>query len=309
MKEQFIIKLPFNNSFKSHTSIKMKLDMNHIYVFDSETHKSIMGIPHENDIPVMINNNVLSIGKQDVVLSEEFVSHLLDKAFNKEVHLGIKPDFISEEEQPNSIQIKAKLEFIEQKTDYQAVYFSLEGLEGYFAMKVRNEEEVKLGKEVTLYLPLNRINIYNDEHDKLNSREVVYPNLTKAVIKNVKGNMHINIAGKTLVYPAEEGLEDGEYEVKLHQDKLMPIFPRKMVKKGLKNPEMDNPNNKIKVSAYDEDVLGKTLLTYVAVEGFENYVSLVLENNFSVYKLPKFEVYVPREALEIITKDAAEVSK
>ena len=73
-----------------------------------------------------------------------------------------------------------------------------------------------------------------------------------------------------------------------------------MLKAGLENPEMENPKNKIKVSAYDEDVLGSKLLVYVQVANFEFYSSFVLDNNFSVYKLPKFEMYVPRDAFELI---------
>ena len=65
---------------------------------------------------------------------------------------------------------------------------------------------------------------------------------------------------------------------------------------------MDNPKNKIKVSAYDEDVLGDKLLVYVQVKDFDYYASFVIENNFSVYKMPKFDLYVPREAFELIKK-------
>ena len=53
----------------------------------------------------------------------------------------------------------------------------------------------------------------------------------------------------------------------------------------------------MKVSAYDEDVLGTKILAYVAINGFEHYASFMMENNFSVYKMPKFSMYVPREAL------------
>ena len=58
---------------------------------------------------------------------------------------------------------------------------------------------------------------------------------------------------------------------------------------------MSNPHNKIKVSAYDEDVLGHKLLIYVAIKGFEKWGSFVVDNNFSVYKMPKFDMYVPED--------------
>ena len=296
-KEQFIIKIPFNSKLHSNESIKVDLDMNHVYLFDHETHKAIMGIPHEDEFPVFIKDGALTMGEQRIDLDVDFAKHLLDSACNEKVLLGVKPDYISLEEIPNSLKIRGKLEFVEQKTDYQAVYFSIKGLDGYFALKMRNEEKVNLGKEMELYIPYQRISIYDSEHNKVNSRELVYENRSRATVINKNGKMIVKLAGATLEYPSE-GIEDGEYEVVLKQDKLLPLYSKKIIKKNnLVNPEMDNPKNKIKVSAYDKDLLGNKLLVYVQVAGFENYCTFVVKNNFSVYKMPKFEMYVPREAL------------
>ena len=195
----------------------------------------------------------------------------------------------------DALELTAKLEFVEQKTDYQAVYFSLKGIEGYFALKMKNDENVDLGKEVNLYLPYQRLNVYDADHNKLNSREPLFANQGIAVVKNNKGQMQIRFGKNVLTYPENLDYPDGEYEILLKQDKLMPIFSRKLLKKGFVNPEMDNPKNVIKVSAYDEDVLGTKLLTYVQVDGFDYYCSFVMENNFSVYKMPKFSMYVPED--------------
>ena len=303
-KDQFIIKIPFNSKIHANEETNVEFDMNHAYLFDAETHKAIMGIPAEDEIPVVIKDNVMSMGAQDFALEEEYASHLLDAAYGNEVALAIKPEYIGEEEIPNALKVMAKLEFVEQKTDYQAVYFSLRGVDGYFAMKVKNDEDVKLGKEVALYFPYQRINVYDQDHNKLNSREVVYPNRGVATVSNSKGEMRVKVEGMTLTYPAEEAYPDGEYEIIFKQDKLLPLYSKKMLKKNdkLANPEMDNPKNVIKVSAYDEDVLGTKILAYVQLGGFEKYASFVLENNFSVYKMPKFELYVPRDAFELKVK-------
>ena len=294
-KDQFIIKTPFNSKMHANEDITVDFDMQHVYLFDIETHKAIIGLPHEDEIPVRLNKNILVVGEQEKVIDEEYFSHLLDLAFDGEVYLGIKPDYVSLQEIPNSIQLGAKLEFVEQKTDYQAVYFSIKGVDGYFAMKVKNDEPVALGKEVTLYLPYQRINIYDGEHNKLNSKEVVFPNKGKASVTVNGDKMIISTAGAKLEYPVQEGIESGEYEIIFKQDKLLPLFNKKMQKAGYKNPEVEDGYNRIKVSAYDEDVLGNKLLTYVEVQGFEAYASFVVENNFSVYKMPKFELYVPAD--------------
>ena len=301
-KDQFIIKIPFNSKIHANEDVNIEFDMNHVYLFDAETHKAIMGIPHEDEIPVKINHNIVEIGEQSLLLDNEYVNHLLDASNNNDVFLAIKPEYVSMEEVPNSLKVKVKLEFVEQKTDYQALYFSLKGVPGYFAMKMRNGEEIKLGKEVDLYFPYQRINVYDNDHNKLNSREEVFANLATAVVTNVKDEMHVKVGDATLVYPLDPDYPDGEYNITLKQDKLLPIFPRKMLKKDHINPEMDNPKNRIKASAYDEDVLGSKLLIYVAVKGFENYCSFVINNEFSVYKLPKFDLYVPREAFVLTPK-------
>ena len=299
-KEQFIIKIPFNSKIHANEDVKVEFDMNHVYLFDVDTHKAIMGIPSENEIPVVIKDNVVSIGEQDIVLEQDFVDHLLDNAFNNNVKLAIKPDYVSLEEVPDSLKVKAKFEFVEQKTDYQAVYFSLKGVDGYFALKMANDQKVNLGKEVDLYLPYRRLKVYDANHNKINSREVVFENKGTANVNSKNGKMTISFGGNKLVYPENSSYPDGQYEIVFKQDKLLPIFPKKMLKKNdkLENPEMSAPN-KIKVSAYDEDVLGDTLLVYVEVKGFEKYASFVVKNNYSVYKMPKFELYVPEDAFEL----------
>ena len=301
-KDQFIIKIPFNSKIRANEDTKVEFDMNHVYLFDAESHKAIMGIPHEDEIPVRINGNILSMGEQQLGLEQDFVDHLLDAAFDSDVKLAIKPEYISLEEIPNSLKISAKLEFIEQKTDYQAVYFSLKGVDGYYAMKIKNEDKVKLGQIVDLYLPYQRINVYDADHNKANSREKVFKNQGTAMVSINKGQMIVKVGGATLVYPEEQDIAGGEYEITFKQDKLLPIFSRAMLKKGNQNPEMDNPRNTIKVSAYDEDILGQKLLTYVQVNDFQYYCSFVVENNFSVYKMPKFSLYVPREAFTLTRK-------
>ncbi len=303
-KDPFIIKIPFNSKIHANEEINVAFNMDHIYMFDADTHKAIMGIPHEDEIPVRINNNLMQVGEQDIVLEKDFVDHLLDSAFNADIKLAIKPDYITlnkpESEEEEAIALKGKLEFIEQKTDYQAVYFSLAGLEGYFAIKIANGEKVVLGKEVELYIPYQRVKLYDEKHNKVNSREIIHPNKGVCTVKTVNGMMKINVGGTTLTYPNNENYADGRYEITFKQDKLVPIFSKKMLKnnKALTNPEMEAPN-KIKVSAYDEDVLGDELLIYVQIPGFEHYASLVVPNNFSVYKMPKFEMYVPSDAFTL----------
>jgi len=300
--EQFIVKIPFDSSIHANEEINIKLDMNHIYMFDKETQKSIMGIPHEDMIPVQIKDDVFVVGKQKIKIDDEYQRHLLDQAYIGKKYLAIKPEYISMDKTPNSLKITAKLEFIEEKTDYDALYFSLAGIDGYYALKVKKNTHPKLGDEVEIYLPYAKLVIRDEENNRLNSREILYPNKFDARVSKKNGQMMISVAGTTLTYADKEDIEEGEYNLIFKQDKLEPLFNKKLLKSGLKNPEMSNPHNVIKVAAYDEDVLGKKILAYVAVSGSENYASFVLDNNFSVYKMPKFSLYVPIDAFTLVKK-------
>ena len=298
-KEPIIIKIPFNSKIKSNVETNISLNMDHVYMFDYDTHRAIIGIPFEDEIPVRISGDSLKVGEQAILLDNDYHSRLVDSAFDNDVLLGIKPDYIAMDAVPNSIKLRATLEFIEQKTNYQAVYFSLKGVEGYFAIKVRNDVEVELGKEIDIFLPYQKVSIYDLNHNRVNSREIIYPNTTNAIVEQENGEKEIIIrfGGTSLRYPNDSNYPAGEYELTLLQDKLIPLFPHSMLKNGYSNPEVEDAYNKIKVSAYDEDILGSNLLTYVEVKGFDKYCSFIVNNNFSVYKLPKFDLYVPRDAL------------
>ena len=298
-KEPFIIKVPFTGRLPVNNTVDIEFDMNHVYLFDKDNEKAIMGIPAEDEIPVAISQELVIMGDQEIKLSESFTNHLLDSAQCGDVKLAIKPDYIKLEEVPESLKIRAKLEFVEQKTDYQAVYFSLSGVDGYYALKMPNDEKVALGKEVDLYLPYDRINIYDKDHNKVNSREALLPNEGEADVTVANGIMKIKVGGSVLTYKDPGDMKSGKYLIKFKQDKLQPLYNRALRKVGLENPEMDNPRNTLKVAAYDEDVLGGKLLVYVAIKGFETYSSFVVDNNFSVYRMPKFEMYVPEDGFTL----------
>ena len=299
-KESLILKMPFQGRMMSNVDTNVEFEMERVYLFDFDTHKSIMGMPDEDFFKCKIDDKSITIGKQKINLPDSLKEKLLSRAYSDDVMVGIQPSYITNEKLQESLPIKVKFEFLEQKTDYQAVYFSIDGLEGNFAFKVKNSEKVTLGKEVTLYLPVERIKIYDSKHNKWNSREIVYEDKFMAHVEQKGENIVISTPFGTFTYPNDTKLASGEYEMSLSQEGLTPIFNKKMVKQGFKNnPEILANKNRIKVSAYDEDGLGEMNSIFVKVKGLPNYATFVVENNFSVYKMPEFEMAVPFEAFKI----------
>ena len=62
-----------------------------------------------------------------------------------------------------------------------------------------------------------------------------------------------------------------------------------------------NKNQLLNVSCYDEEVVGSKNIIFAKIKGFnEEYVTLLTKNNFSVYKMPKFTIEVPIDAIKLI---------
>ena len=52
-------------------------------------------------------------------------------------------------------------------------------------------------------------------------------------------------------------------------------------------------------SCYDEEPQHKINTVFAQIKGFDEYVTFVVENNFSVYKMPKFKLLVPVDGFEL----------
>ena len=54
------------------------------------------------------------------------------------------------------------------------------------------------------------------------------------------------------------------------------------------------------VSCYDEEPQKDVNYVYAQIKGFDEYVTLAVKNNFSVYKMPKFKIVVPDDGFELL---------
>ena len=54
------------------------------------------------------------------------------------------------------------------------------------------------------------------------------------------------------------------------------------------------------VSCYDEEPQHQLNTIFVKIDGFAEYVTLSIKNNFSVYKMPKFKIAVPSDGFELL---------
>ena len=126
-------------------------------------------------------------------------------------------------------------------------------------------------------------------------------NIANAKLTTLKNGLRvINIAGgETLMY---ENLPypDGEYQFLLKQDKVKVIFNKKMAKTLGKEFVPPFPGQTLTVSCYDEEPQQHLNTIFVKIKGFDEYVTLLIDNEFSVYKMPQFKVWVPEDGFELI---------
>ena len=295
-----VMKAPLTTNIKGGDDIKLHFNNERVYLFDKDSEHSLIGMPSYNKIPVSFKETGLHVGEEVITVDEEYLSHLLDKASEKESLLAIKPEHVSLEKREDNTPLNVYVDFVEERTNYNIIYAKIKGVKQYLIFRAPKDSEInsKLDSRTTIYLPLEKMLVFDENDDSLYAREQVYPNSTTAKLVTAKnGNKIIELAGgDKLVYPSlPQELEDGEYEFLLKQDKCKVVFTKKLCKE-LKIPyEKPNMNECLSVSCYDEEPQHKTNIIYVKIRGFEEYVTLLIPNDFSVYKMPKFKIMVPND--------------
>ena len=299
--KNIILKSGLNASIKTQDDIFLKFNNERVYLFDKETEHSLIGMPSFNKIPCKVVGNNIELGKQSLELSEDRASHLVAEAFEGVKFMAIKPEYIELEPQEGALKLKVKIDFIEERTNYDIVYSMLDGVEEYLMFRAPKGNTYKAGQDLDVYLPEDQISIRDELDNNLTSREVIFPNAAQAHVstdKNGKRVVEIK-GGSKLVYDSLD-VQDGDYQFLLKQDKCHVVFGKKSKKQlGIEPTQNVDKNQCLAVSCYDEEPQKTKNIIFVQIKGFEEYVSLVIDNNFSVYKMPKFSIQVPADGFEL----------
>ena len=258
-------------------------------------------MPSYNKIPCCVENNTIKIGKDtSIELDEEYRSHLLEGAYQEKRNLIFKPEYIEFEASPTNRLVKVKVDFIEERTNYNIIYSNVKGEEAYFIFRANKDRKINPSDELDIYLPLDKIYVADEHDDSFYSREIIFPNVARAKVTTKDGKSKVAIVkGETLIYD-DLGVEDGEYNFILKQDKCEVVFSRKVAKDMTEEVNRRAEKGQyLTVSCYDEEPQHKMNTIFAKIKGFDEYVTLTVKNNFSVYKMPKFKVIVPRDAFEL----------
>ena len=311
-KGHVIMKSPLVTHVRVNDDIKLDIDMQRVYLFDKDSEHSLIGMPSYNKLPCKVEDGKIILGTSEIPFDEEYGSHLLSGAYADNRFLAIKPEHIEFEETESNRPIKVKVDFIEERTNYNIIFAQIDGVIPYLIFKANKDRKIKVGDELVVYLPLDHIAIYDENDDSYFCREVVFPNVADATVKTKDGKTTISInRGQKLVYE-DLGVADGKYQFVLKQDKCEPVMTRK-VAKTIPEEVLTKVNNGefLSVSCYDEEPQHKMNTIFVKIKGFEEYVTLNIKNQFSVYKMPSFKMKVPADGFELIpvAEEAEEIKE
>lgn len=310
-----IVKIPTDYDIVEGKELFLDFDMDKAHLFDAETKQSVMGVPDVNRVPCSIEGDELVLNGTRATLPEDLREKFFDFTLRDLSEIRIPATEVRLEPAPDSIHVKAKVDFTVQGNDCIAFYVNSDAKEGYFVFRIKTsyfekkmeEQGAKslskvipaAGDEMDLYVPFADVTFHDVDGLRLNSREKISDNTADCVVTTKNGKTTVKVGGTKLVYD-DLGVKDGDYKIKLISDKIGFVYDKKYAKKN--KVEYVPAANAVSAKAYDEDRLGDKNAVFCAVKGFDNYVTAVLPAAFSVYKMPVFKLVFGKDSFELIKK-------
>lgn len=294
-EENVIASVPVDHTLKAGMDIFLHIDMNKAHLFDAATEQSVMGVPRYNKYACTYSNGSIRIDDVVLTMTDDFNKRAFDFASRNTVAVHMDTTKITTDEKADAVQLSGKVAFVVHGSDSAAVYVKINGIRKEFVY--RTKQDVQVGDEVALYVPLNAIWLVDADGNRTLSQHVVSDNTAKCVVKRDGDKLHIAVGPTRLTIDARDGVTDGAHTIRLVSDKLKVVYTPKFIKEN--NLEKSQQKANVTALAYDEDMLGTTNAVFVKLAGWDNYVTAVVNNDFSVYKMPKFGLIIPDESIII----------
>ncbi len=296
-EDNIIASVPSNHGLKRGMDIFLQFDMLKSHLFDRTTKQTIMGVPAFNCFNCTLQGNTVDLGSTKLALPEEFMARTFDFTAERTCKISLQTSKLRTEPVENSVSIQGTVDFTSKGSDSYAVYLTVKGQTTPLVFRTTDGSYTP-GQKVTLYVPQDGLMLWDNEGNKLVSVHVVSKNTAPCTVKVDGDTMQVKVGPTTLTLPAREGIADGEHTITLVSDKLNVIYDKKFAKQnGIQKQEVSK--NVVTALAYDEDELGAQNAVFVQVKGWDDYVTAVVPNNFSVYKMPKFALEITPESVII----------
>jgi multiple sugar transport system ATP-binding protein len=297
--DNVLVKGAATGQYNPKDKIFLSFEMGEAHLFDKRSGNSVMDVPRVNRLFCHIGKDAASVGKNVFVYPSDYKERLLETAFeSKKTYLCFAPKDVGLAKKAGAFRIACKVGFVVKKTDCLTVFLTSEGIGKYIVTSAGLDSGLKKGDAVSLYVAPKDIYFEDEEGNRLISKERILPNLAKASIVTRNGKSVVSFGGNKVAVP-DLGVPDGEHTIRLKETGCEAILGKKDAKKiGRKNPAYDK-SRAIKVSAYDEDLLGSYNAAFVQVSGLEDYATFLLPADFSVYKAPSFTLALGEDSIKV----------
>ena len=296
LDESIIAKIPTNYDLKVDSDIKLVFDMNKGHGFDIDLQTTILGVPSANYIKARIKGDKLSIGPKTFEVPN-FTKRILRSKVEEVNSLSIDVSKVSLSELKESILLKAKVMFKIQGNDNVTYYTKIDGLDDYFIFR-SSTDLYNVGDNVSCYLALNDLIALDGNNLRVSSTQVISENKTRCSVKSTETNTLIKLPKTTLKFDKMD-VKDGDYIFRLHEFNIKHSYSKAYAKE---NKIANNIlANNIEVKAYDEDRINEhNNICYLSNPNFEDYINVVIDDKFSVYKMPTFGLNISENDFDLL---------
>ncbi len=289
-------------SFTQGETVKMYLAMEHAHLFDAATELTLMGVPDYNTIPAqaVATEGTLNImfGDVKIALPDGILNRITDKSvINNKVSLGIPPTALKTEGEEGDVFIEGTAEFYDNYPRFKAVYVSVPGVINKVIMSCPLDYPFIGGENVKMYVDPSKIQLFNEDGERIVAEQLVNGNTTTGTILNVNGAYSYKFTSKT---GSKNKLAFDNFTVETDENG---VKQRKTKHAELPTAETDSPMyilprgvaiDKETVSQTPKMVLGgviknldeyhKDAIITAEVAGFDGDMTLIIRN-FSGYNV------------------------
>ena len=263
--------VPNNISFEG--KIEIFAHTSSMKIFNKETGESIFGLTKESmfkHIPYEMKDGELcfEFGKKPCKfpLESRLIEDLNDSGC---LDLSCLNEYNSLEETERSIAVEGKVTLVKNLFQRKAIYLEVKGQEEPLMVFAPKDKEVKLGDNLTVYIPFDYINFYQENS--------LSPLLAKYEIHN-----EISEEDKAVVAKALKRDISGDF-----------VMPLKDLKIEHKKENISKKDYHIfKVIALDsQSYLNKTIL-YYRIKGMKGYLCGLFDEEIDIVKTPTLKLMI-----------------
>lgn len=246
--------------FQKTSNLKVRKDNVRIYYDDkwcsvfNEKEEAILGLNRTLVFDVVVNDKYINLANNLIPLND-LVEGILETGNLK---LILYSSLFTSNQINNSFKVVGKVNYVDK--EFICFDFNNESI------PMEKFKEVKIGDDIEVYYPLDKIRLMNNEGNYVLSSYLLSKNIIKTKVLNSKTGL-IKFCGKKIKVESAVG-RSKEIEIKLPMDAFICT---------------NNKNDFQCVEFYNEEDMGNYYLQHIELKGYDEYFSIKVTNKRSSF--------------------------